>query len=79
MRASFRGALRSTFRRDKLAAQDSSHLYRRSPYILQWTAGWACLALSFGIDPSGQSAGAFNALTAAGSQFLMVAAGCTGM
>jgi diguanylate cyclase (GGDEF)-like protein len=51
------------------------HLYRRSPYLPHWTAGWACLAMSFGIDPSGHTEGAFNALTAAGSQFLVVAAG----
>ena len=51
------------------------NLFRRSPYIPAVDRGWACLALSFGIDPSGQSEGAFNALTAAGSQFLMVAAG----
>jgi diguanylate cyclase (GGDEF)-like protein len=51
------------------------HLYRRSSYILYWTAGWACLALSLAIDPSGDVAGTFNALRAAGSQFLMVAVG----
>ncbi|HEU4891807.1 MAG TPA: GGDEF domain-containing protein [Vicinamibacterales bacterium] len=51
------------------------HLYRRSPYILYWTAGWACLALSLGLDSSGRGAGTFNALRAAGSQFLMVAVG----
>jgi diguanylate cyclase (GGDEF)-like protein len=51
------------------------HLYRRSSYILYWTAGWACLALSLGLDSSGRGAGTFNALRAAGSQFLMVAVG----
>ena len=51
------------------------HLYRRSSYILYWTAGWACLALSLGLDSSGRDAGTFNALRAAGSQFLMVAVG----
>jgi diguanylate cyclase (GGDEF)-like protein len=51
------------------------HLYRRSPYILQWTAGWACLAVSLGIDPSGRATGTFGALTAAAAEFLMVAAG----
>jgi diguanylate cyclase (GGDEF)-like protein len=51
------------------------HLYRRSSYTLYWTAGWACLALSLGLDSSGRGAGTFNALRAAGSQFLMVAVG----
>ena len=51
------------------------HLYRRSSYILYWTAGWACLALSLGLDSSGRGAATFNALRAAGSQFLMVAVG----
>jgi diguanylate cyclase (GGDEF)-like protein len=51
------------------------HLYRRSSYILYWTAGWACLALSLALDSSGRAAGTFNALRAAGSQFLMVAVG----
>ena len=51
------------------------HLYRRRAYILYWTAGWACLALSLGLDSSGRGAGTFNALRVAGSQFLMVAVG----
>jgi diguanylate cyclase (GGDEF)-like protein len=51
------------------------HLYRRSSYILYWAAGWACLALSLGLESSGRGAGTFNALRAAGSQFLMVAVG----
>jgi diguanylate cyclase (GGDEF)-like protein len=51
------------------------YLYRRSPYIPRWTAGWACLAISLGIDPSGRTADTFGALTAAGSQFLKVGVG----
>jgi diguanylate cyclase (GGDEF)-like protein len=51
------------------------HLYRRSPYLPHWTAGWACLAVSLGIDPSGRATGALGALTAGAAEFLMVAAG----
>ena len=51
------------------------HLYRRSAYLPHWTAGWACLAVSLGIDPSGRTSGTLGALTAAAAEFLMVAAG----
>ena len=51
------------------------HLYRRSAYLPHWTAGWACLAVSLGIDPSGRTSGTLGVLTAAAAEFLMVAAG----
>lgn len=51
------------------------HLYRRSAYLPHWTAGWACLAVSLGIDPSGRASGTLGGLTAAAAEFLMVSAG----
>jgi diguanylate cyclase (GGDEF)-like protein len=51
------------------------YLYRKSVYILHWTAGWACLTTSLALDAGGRDPAGLAALTAAGSQFLMVAGG----
>ena len=51
------------------------YLYRKSLYILHWTAGWACLTVSLALDPGGRDPAGVTALTAAASQFLTVAGG----
>ena len=49
------------------------HVYRRRPYILRWTVGWACLTASLAIDTGATGGEPMDALAAGASQFLVVA------